>query len=82
MFSDGASNERLQQHGALVLFPGAMPSTPSQRSHPLKKLTRNLFVAASLLLSGGISTMAHAQSQTPGRVGYRWHASSSRARSS
>ena len=27
----------------------------------LKKLTRNLFVAASLLLSGGISTMANAQ---------------------
>jgi 4-carboxymuconolactone decarboxylase len=31
----------------------------------LKNLTRNLFVAASLLLSGGISTMANAQSQTP-----------------
>jgi 4-carboxymuconolactone decarboxylase len=31
----------------------------------LKKLTRNLFVAASLLLSGGISTTANAQSQTP-----------------
>jgi len=31
----------------------------------LKKLTRNLFVAASLLLSGGISTMASAQSQPP-----------------
>jgi 4-carboxymuconolactone decarboxylase len=31
----------------------------------MKKLTRNLFVAACLLASGGISTMAHAQSQTP-----------------
>jgi 4-carboxymuconolactone decarboxylase len=31
----------------------------------MKKLTRNLFVAASLLLSGGISTTANAQSQTP-----------------
>ncbi|TSD83124.1 carboxymuconolactone decarboxylase family protein [Mycobacterium sp. KBS0706] len=31
----------------------------------MKKLTRNLFVAASLLLSGGISTMASAQSQPP-----------------
>jgi 4-carboxymuconolactone decarboxylase len=31
----------------------------------LKKLTRNLFVAASLVLSGGISTTATAQSQTP-----------------
>jgi 4-carboxymuconolactone decarboxylase len=31
----------------------------------LKKLTRNLFVAASLVLSGGISTTAIAQSQTP-----------------
>jgi 4-carboxymuconolactone decarboxylase len=31
----------------------------------LKNLTRNLFVVASLLLSGGISTMAIAQSQTP-----------------
>ena len=31
----------------------------------MKKLTSNLFVAASLLLSGGISTMASAQSQTP-----------------
>ena len=31
----------------------------------LKKLTRNLFVAASLLLSGGLPTMATAQSQTP-----------------
>jgi 4-carboxymuconolactone decarboxylase len=31
----------------------------------LKKLTRNLSVAASLLLSGGISTMAIAQSETP-----------------
>lgn len=31
----------------------------------MKKLTRNLFVAASLLLSGGISTLANAQSQTP-----------------
>jgi 4-carboxymuconolactone decarboxylase len=29
------------------------------------KLTRNLFVAASLLLSGGISTIAVAQSETP-----------------
>jgi 4-carboxymuconolactone decarboxylase len=28
-------------------------------------LVRNLFVAASLLLSGGVSTMASAQSQTP-----------------
>jgi 4-carboxymuconolactone decarboxylase len=28
-------------------------------------LARNLFVAASLLLSGGVSTMANAQSQTP-----------------
>jgi 4-carboxymuconolactone decarboxylase len=28
-------------------------------------LVRNLFVAASLLLSGGVSTMANAQSQTP-----------------
>jgi 4-carboxymuconolactone decarboxylase len=31
----------------------------------LKKLTRNLFIAASLLVSGGISTMATAQSQIP-----------------
>lgn len=31
----------------------------------MKKLTTNLFVAASLLLFGGISTMAHAQSETP-----------------
>jgi len=31
----------------------------------MKKLTRNLFVAASLLLFIGISTMAHAQSKTP-----------------
>jgi 4-carboxymuconolactone decarboxylase len=31
----------------------------------LKKLTRSLFVAASLLLSGGLSTMAQAQSDTP-----------------
>jgi 4-carboxymuconolactone decarboxylase len=31
----------------------------------LTKLTRNLFIAASLLLSGGVSTMATAQSQTP-----------------
>lgn len=31
----------------------------------MKKLTRNLSVAASLLLSGGISTMAMAQSETP-----------------
>jgi 4-carboxymuconolactone decarboxylase len=31
----------------------------------LKELTRNLFVAASLLLSGGISTIAQAQSDTP-----------------
>jgi 4-carboxymuconolactone decarboxylase len=31
----------------------------------MKKLTRNLFVAASLLLSGGISTTTNAQSQTP-----------------
>jgi 4-carboxymuconolactone decarboxylase len=31
----------------------------------LKKLTRNLFVAASLVLSGGISTTVTAQSQTP-----------------
>lgn len=31
----------------------------------MKKITTSLFVAASLLLSGGISTMAHAQSETP-----------------
>ncbi|AGA08391.1 carboxymuconolactone decarboxylase family protein [Sinorhizobium meliloti] len=31
----------------------------------MKKLTRNLFVAVSLFLSGGISTMAIAQDQTP-----------------
>lgn len=31
----------------------------------MKKLTRNLFVAAGLLLSGGIATLANAQSQTP-----------------
>jgi len=31
----------------------------------LKKLTRKLFIAASLLLSGGISTMATAQNQIP-----------------
>lgn len=31
----------------------------------MKKLTRNLFAAAGLLLSGGISTMAIAQSQSP-----------------
>ena len=31
----------------------------------MRKITRNLFVAASLLVSGGMSTMAHAQSQTP-----------------
>jgi 4-carboxymuconolactone decarboxylase len=65
MFSDGASNERLQQRGDLVLFPGAMPSIPSQRSHTLKELTRNLLVAASFALAGGISIMAHAQSETP-----------------
>jgi 4-carboxymuconolactone decarboxylase len=32
-------------------------------------LTRNLFVAASLLLSAGVSTMANAQSQTPAAPG-------------
>lgn len=31
----------------------------------MKKFTTNLFVAASLFLSGGMSTMAIAQSQTP-----------------
>ena len=31
----------------------------------MKKLTRNLLVAASFALAGGISTMAHAQSDTP-----------------
>jgi 4-carboxymuconolactone decarboxylase len=31
----------------------------------LKKLARTLFVAASLLVSGGAFTIAHAQSQTP-----------------
>jgi 4-carboxymuconolactone decarboxylase len=31
----------------------------------MKKLTRNLLFVAGLLLSGGISTMATAQSQTP-----------------
>ena len=31
----------------------------------MKTLTTSLFVAASLLLSGGISTMANAQSETP-----------------
>lgn len=31
----------------------------------MKKLTRNLFVAASLLVSGDMSIMAHAQSSTP-----------------
>ncbi|MER8825185.1 carboxymuconolactone decarboxylase family protein [Mesorhizobium sp. M0938] len=31
----------------------------------MKKFTRNLLVATSLLLSGGISTLANAQSQTP-----------------
>lgn len=31
----------------------------------MKKLTRNLFAAAGLLLSGGLSTMAIAQSQPP-----------------
>jgi 4-carboxymuconolactone decarboxylase len=35
-----------------------------QRSHTLKKLTRNLLVAASFALVGGISIMAHAQSET------------------
>lgn len=35
----------------------------------MKKLTRNLFVAASLILSGGISIMAHAQSGTPAASG-------------
>jgi 4-carboxymuconolactone decarboxylase len=65
MFSDGASNGKLQQRGALVLFPGAMPSIPSQRSHVLKKLTRNLIVAASFVLAGSILTMPHAQTDTP-----------------
>jgi 4-carboxymuconolactone decarboxylase len=46
------------------LLPGVMFS-PTPRSHALKKLTRNLLVAASLLVSGGMSTMVHAQSQTP-----------------
>ena len=32
---------------------------------PLKTFTRNLLVAASLLITGGLSTMANAQSQTP-----------------
>jgi 4-carboxymuconolactone decarboxylase len=31
----------------------------------LKKLTRNLLVAASLVLAGGMSTMVYAQSDTP-----------------
>ncbi|WP_454622060.1 carboxymuconolactone decarboxylase family protein [Bradyrhizobium cenepequi] len=31
----------------------------------MKKITRNLLVAASLALTGGMSTMANAQSQTP-----------------
>ncbi len=31
----------------------------------MKMLTANLFVATSLLLSGGMSTMANAQSETP-----------------
>lgn len=31
----------------------------------MKMLARNLFVAASLLLAGGMPTMAHAQNQTP-----------------
>ncbi|MDN5925603.1 MAG: carboxymuconolactone decarboxylase family protein [Hyphomicrobiales bacterium] len=31
----------------------------------MKKITRNLLVVASLALTGGISTMANAQSQTP-----------------
>ncbi|CAK7255786.1 4-carboxymuconolactone decarboxylase [Shinella sp. WSC3-e] len=31
----------------------------------MKTLTTRLFLAASLLLSGGFSTMAHAQSETP-----------------
>lgn len=31
----------------------------------MKKMTRNLFAAAGLLLSGGVSTMAIAQSQPP-----------------
>jgi 4-carboxymuconolactone decarboxylase len=35
----------------------------------LKMLTRNLLVAAGLLLSGGVSTIAIAQSQTPAASG-------------
>ncbi|WP_449415811.1 carboxymuconolactone decarboxylase family protein [Ochrobactrum teleogrylli] len=31
----------------------------------MKKIARNLLVVASLILTGGISTMANAQSQTP-----------------
>ncbi len=35
----------------------------------MKKVTRNLLVAASLLLTGGVPTLAHAQSQTPSASG-------------
>ena len=44
-------------------WPDAHPQ-PARR-HTLKTLTRNLLVAASLLLTGGLSTTADAQSQTP-----------------
>jgi 4-carboxymuconolactone decarboxylase len=35
------------------------------RSNTLKQLSRNLLVASSLLLAGGMSAMVHAQTRTP-----------------
>jgi 4-carboxymuconolactone decarboxylase len=46
-----------------------MSSPNFEESRALKTLTRNLFVAAGLLLSGGVSTMAIAQSQPPAAPG-------------
>jgi 4-carboxymuconolactone decarboxylase len=42
-----------------------MSSNLIARSYPLMKVTRNTFFAAGLLLSGGISTVAYAQSRNP-----------------
>jgi 4-carboxymuconolactone decarboxylase len=42
-----------------------MSSPPPEGVATLKKITRNLLVVASLILTGGISTMANAQSQIP-----------------
>jgi 4-carboxymuconolactone decarboxylase len=47
------------------LVPGDRSFNPIPRRNPLRKLTKNTFFAASLLLWGGISTMASAQSRDP-----------------